>query len=156
MCLVSSLQEQSSLSLRFLYRYPLLYIPLYRMTFQELVIATVSIASLVKPSLMLSNKVHLPHIIHPLLKQHLGARAYPFLHPQCPVQQTEHSKHLVSTCLSVLKVKSHWSILFCIEGNSIVQKKQNTPDRPPHQPSSSRSCLTQHRTNTSQIKLNFI
>ena len=45
MCLVSSLQEQSSLSLRFLYRYPLLYIPLYRMTFQELVIPTVSIAS---------------------------------------------------------------------------------------------------------------
>ena len=36
MCLVSSLQKESSLSLRFLYRYPLLYIPLYRMTFQEL------------------------------------------------------------------------------------------------------------------------
>lgn len=45
MCLVSSLQEESSLSLRFLSRYPLLYIPLYRMAFQELFISTVSVAS---------------------------------------------------------------------------------------------------------------
>lgn len=33
------------MSLRFLSRYPLLYIPLYRMAFQELFISTVSVAS---------------------------------------------------------------------------------------------------------------